>query len=67
MHGPQAYISPSWYESTARHGRTVPTWNYEVVHLTGTVTFHRDPEWLRELVTRLTRRHEDGRDRGRGR
>ena len=63
VHGPQAYISPSWYESTARHGRTVPTWNYELVHLTGPVAFHRDPEWLREIVTRLTRRHEDGRER----
>jgi transcriptional regulator len=63
VRGPQAYISPSWYESTARHGRTVPTWNYETVHLTGTLTVHRDPEWLRELVTRLTRRYEDGRPR----
>jgi transcriptional regulator len=63
VHGPQAYISPSWYESTARPGRTVPTWNYELVHLTGAVTFHRDEEWLRNLVTRLTRRHEDGRER----
>ncbi len=59
MRGPQAYISPSWYESTARHGRTVPTWNYEAVHLTGPLTVHRDPEWLRDIVTRLTRRHED--------
>jgi transcriptional regulator len=61
--GPQAYISPSWYESKARHGRVVPTWNYEAVHLTGTVAFHQDPEWLREFVTRLTRRHEDVRPR----
>jgi transcriptional regulator len=59
VHGPQAYISPSWYQSTARHGRTVPTWNYQAVHLTGTLTVHRDPEWLRTLVTRLTRRYED--------
>jgi transcriptional regulator len=63
VRGPQAYISPSWYESTARHGRTVPTWNYEAVHLTGPVTFHRDPEWLREMVTRLTHRYEDFRPR----
>jgi transcriptional regulator len=61
--GPQAYISPSWYESKARHGRVVPTWNYELVHLTGAVAFHRDPEWLRDIVTRLTRRHESGRAR----
>ena len=62
VRGPQAYISPSWYESKARHGRVVPTWNYEAVHLTGPVTFHQDPEWLRSFVTRLTRRHEDGRE-----
>jgi transcriptional regulator len=61
--GPQAYISPSWYESKARHGRVVPTWNYEVVHLSGAVAFHQDSEWLRDVVTRLTRRHESGRDR----
>jgi transcriptional regulator len=60
--GPQAYISPSWYEAKARHGRVVPTWNYEVVHLTGRVTFHQDSEWLRALVTRLTRRHEGVRE-----
>lgn len=59
--GPQAYISPSWYESKARHGRVVPTWNYEAVHLTGTITFHQDSEWLRGFVTRLTERHESGR------
>lgn len=63
VHGPQAYISPSWYESKARHGRVVPTWNYEVVHLTGPLTVHRDPDWLRDIVTRLTRRHEGHRAR----
>ncbi len=63
VHGPQAYISPSWYQSKARHGRVVPTWNYATVHFTGELTVHRDPEWLRDLVTRLTRRHEAGRER----
>jgi transcriptional regulator len=58
VHGPQAYISPSWYESKARHGRAVPTWNYQAVHITGGLTVHRDPEWLRALVSRLTQRHE---------
>jgi transcriptional regulator len=58
VHGPQAYVSPSWYESKARHGRVVPTWDYRTVQLTGSIAFHRDPEWLRDLVTRLTRRHE---------
>jgi transcriptional regulator len=59
--GPQAYVSPSWYQSTKDHGRTVPTWNYTSVHFTGEVTFRKDPEWLREFVTRLTEKYEDGR------
>ena len=62
VQGPQAYISPGWYEAKARHGRVVPTWNYEIVHFTGHVTFHQDAEWLRTLVTRLTRLHEDNRE-----
>ena len=62
VHGPQAYISPSWYQSTKEHGRTVPTWNYTTVHFTGQVTFHRDSDWLRDIVTRLTERYEAGRD-----
>jgi len=61
VHGPQAYVSPSWYPSTARHGKVVPTWNYVSVHFTGRLTIHRDPEWLREVVGRLTARHEAGR------
>jgi transcriptional regulator len=61
VHGPQAYISPSWYQSTKEHGRTVPTWNYTTVHFTGRLTFHQDAEWLRDVVTRLTERYEAGR------
>ena len=61
VHGPQAYVSPSWYPSTARHGKMVPTWNYVSVHFTGPLTIHRDAEWLRDVVTRLTARHEAGR------
>ncbi len=61
VHGPQAYVSPGWYASKREHGRVVPTWNYVSVHFTGPVTFHRDPEWLRGLVTRLTDKFEDSR------
>ncbi|HUD36978.1 MAG TPA: FMN-binding negative transcriptional regulator [Streptosporangiaceae bacterium] len=60
--GPQAYVSPSWYQSTKDHGRTVPTWNYTSVHFTGDVTFHQDSDWLRDVVTRLTERYERGRE-----
>ncbi len=61
VHGPQAYVSPAWYPSRARHGRVVPTWNYVTVHFTGVLTVHRDPGWLRDVVTRLTERHEGSR------
>lgn len=62
IRGPQAYISPSWYASKAEHGRVVPTWNYTAVHLSGPVTFHREEDWLRDIVTRLTERYEAGRE-----
>jgi transcriptional regulator len=57
-HGPDAYVSPSWYPSKAEHGRVVPTWNYATVHVYGTLQVHDDPDWLAELVGRLTDRHE---------
>jgi transcriptional regulator len=60
--GPDAYVSPSWYPSKAEHGRVVPTWNYEAVHLYGTLTWHDDADWLRANVAALTERFEAGRD-----
>lgn len=56
--GPQAYISPAWYAAKREHGRVVPTWNYSTVHLTGRATVHDDPDWVRDMVTRLTDLHE---------
>ena len=35
FHGPQAYVSPSWYPSKAIDGKQVPTWNYAAVHAHG--------------------------------
>jgi transcriptional regulator len=58
VRGPEAYISPSWYPSKLEHGRAVPTWNYVAVHFTGPVVFHPESEWLRDIVTRLTDKHE---------
>jgi len=58
----QAYVSPSWYAAKAEHGRVVPTWNYSAVHLTGRVTVHDDPQWLRGLLDRLTDAHEAHRE-----
>ena len=56
--GPQVYISPSFYPSKAETGEVVPTWNYTVVHASGTLRFIQDAEWLREFVAGLTAVHE---------
>jgi transcriptional regulator len=58
VHGPDAYISPSWYASKAEHGRVVPTWNYLTAHVYGRLVVHDDPSWVEDLVRRLTERHE---------
>jgi len=60
-HGPDAYVSPSWYPSTREHGRTVPTWNYLTAHVYGRLVVHDDPAWVESMVRRLTERHESGR------
>jgi transcriptional regulator len=56
--GANAYVSPNWYPSKAEHGKVVPTWNYETVHIRGTFVAHDDAGWTKALVTRLTERHE---------
>lgn len=58
FHGPQVYISPSWYETKTQRGEVVPTYNYAVVHAFGTLRIIQDRAWLRGLVTRLTERFE---------
>lgn len=60
--GPHTYISPAWYPTKQETGRVVPTWNYAVVHAHGPVRAIEDPAWLRDFVTRLTNRHEAGRE-----
>jgi transcriptional regulator len=52
--GPHAYISPAWYVEQ----ETVPTWNYAVVHASGTPRLVDDEERLREMVMRLVENHE---------
>lgn len=61
FHGPQAYVSPSWYPTKQATGEVVPTYNYIVVHAYGRLQIIDDPRWLRGLVTRLTDRFEAAR------
>lgn len=58
FHGPQGYISPSWYPGKQDAHRRVPTWNYEVVHAHGTLHVHEDEKFLRRVLALLTRTHE---------
>jgi len=61
FHGPQAYISPSWYPGKQQTGKVVPTWNYAVVHAHGRLRAIDDPQWLRSFVATLTAEHENRR------
>ncbi len=53
-----AYISPNWYPSKHETHRMVPTWNYRVVNVHGKIRFIQDEKFLRAVVGRLTKIHE---------
>jgi transcriptional regulator len=59
--GPDAYVTPAWYQTKQETGKVVPTWNYVAVHAYGPVEFFEDADRLLEVVTRLTNLHEGGR------
>lgn len=56
--GAQGYVSPNWYATKQETGKVVPTWNYAVVHVWGRLRAVEDADWLRQLLTELTDRHE---------
>jgi transcriptional regulator len=58
FHGADGYVSPNWYPSKQQTHREVPTWNYAVVHVHGRLRVVEDAAWLRQLLERLTTRHE---------
>nr|WP_314615750.1 FMN-binding negative transcriptional regulator [uncultured Pseudomonas sp.] len=60
--GADAYVSPSYYPSKADNPKVVPTWNYLAVHAYGPAEVIHDAAPLLSIVTRLTERHEQGRD-----
>lgn len=52
--GPDAYISPDWYESPG----LVPTWNYTVVHAYGVPAVITDERQALALLDRLSAKFE---------
>jgi len=58
FHGPDAYITPSWYATKQETGKVVPTWNYAVVHAYGRMRIVDDAAWLRAQLEALTAHNE---------
>jgi transcriptional regulator len=57
FHGPDAYVSASWYEKPREE---VPTWNYVVVHAHGRVGAPMGKSDARRLLGDLAAVHETG-------
>ena len=58
FHGPNGYITPSWYPTKQQTGKVVPTWNYAVVHAYGHLEIIDDSRWVRMQIEKLTNEHE---------
>jgi transcriptional regulator len=58
FHGPDSYITPSWYATKQETGKVVPTWNYAVVHAYGTLRVIDDAAWIRAQIEALTDHNE---------
>ena len=56
--GPSGYATPDRIEKVEKHGRVVPTWTYNVVHVHGRLQAIDDPAWLHALVERQTDHQE---------
>ncbi len=53
--GPHDYISPSWYSSPS-----VPTWNYQAVHVYGKCRIFDSADRLKQVVDSLAAKYEAG-------
>lgn len=58
FNGPDAYVSPNWYQTKQETAKVVPTWNYIAVYAFGRIEFIDDAEGKRAVVARLTAHHE---------
>lgn len=58
FHGPDTYITPSWYATKKETGQVVPTWNYVVVHAYGSLRIVDNATWLRAQLEALTAHNE---------
>ncbi|MEE1676237.1 FMN-binding negative transcriptional regulator [Agarivorans aestuarii] len=56
--GEDAYVSPNYYPSKQSNPKVVPTWNYQVVHVNGTLHKRDELDWKLSLLQRLTEQNE---------
>ncbi|MFT5258578.1 MAG: transcriptional regulator [Saprospiraceae bacterium] len=56
--GADCYITPNWYDTKKQTGMAVPTWDYQVAHVHGTLTLIDDDKWLLAFLNRLTEEYE---------
>lgn len=54
-----SYISPNWYPTKPITHRHVPTWNYQVVHIRGRITFSHARKDKLAAVGSLTKLQEE--------
>jgi transcriptional regulator len=54
FHGPHTYITPNWYVDPMN----VPTWNYAVVHVQGTMKLIEDDAGLKTLLGKTVKFYE---------
>lgn len=60
FHGPQCYVSPSFYASKKETGKVVPTWNYVTVQVHGPLKVIEERDWLLDQIRALTALQEAG-------
>lgn len=61
--GAEHYITPSWYATKQETEKVVPTWNYVVVHVRGTMHMIDEAQWLHQQLLDLTVQQESARSK----
>lgn len=60
FHGPEGYVSPSWYPSKKESEKVVPTWNYAKLHIYGKIRIRNEKSWILSHLNTLTNLREAG-------
>lgn len=55
FHGPEAYISPTWYGD---NNKDVPTWNYIVINVKGTAYIRREVSFIKKAIKILGNQYD---------